>query len=552
MASAEALDQRRFQSIVTALYAVGAITLVILSVAAADGHLVYSLDDPYIHLALAESIASGGHGVNAGEFASPSSSVIFPLIMAVTTLAGLGDRGPLVVNLVACGVAMWVLAGFVFRHAGGAVSPVRFWLLVLTAPLVMLAVNALGLPMMGMEHGLHVLVAIAVVAGLADMAETGRTTPALLAAIVVCALIRFEGLALALAAIAALAAERHFREAAATLGAIVAALSVYALAMGAMGLPLLPSSVLVKSGASAALVDGQGGALVGQMRRSFTLALRDRMGMRLAAGGLIVIAGLIAKCWLPAGPSRRGAVVVGAVALAAIVAHLLLGQYQQSRYEVYAIAVMIMAVVYLAAPLLRRAGAPGIAALALLAGLVGLPYVSTVQRTPAASRNIYEQQYQMHRFATQFFPAPVAVNDLGWVAYRNDGYVLDLWGLGSEEVRTLTRREGRTAETVGRLAAAHSIAYAMVYDEWFADAIPPHWCRVATLHTSRVTAGSAEVAIYAVDPQRTAALLAALAAFGPTLPAGARLDLAPVAIAAPGEVAEGCENGADALQSSPG
>jgi hypothetical protein len=34
----------------------------------------------------------------------------------------------------------------------------------------------------------------------------------------------------------------------------------------------------------------------------------------------------------------------------------------------------------------------------------------------------------VHRFAVEY-SEPVAVIDLGWVTYRNDEYVLDLWGL---------------------------------------------------------------------------------------------------------------------------
>ncbi|RYH10669.1 hypothetical protein [Tropicimonas sp. IMCC6043] len=38
------------------------------------GVFEYPLDDVYIHLAVAEQIASGGYGVNPGEYASASSS----------------------------------------------------------------------------------------------------------------------------------------------------------------------------------------------------------------------------------------------------------------------------------------------------------------------------------------------------------------------------------------------------------------------------------------------------------------------------------------------
>ncbi|MDX1696293.1 MAG: hypothetical protein R3208_21185, partial [Ketobacteraceae bacterium] len=60
----------------------------------------------------------------------------------------------------------------------------------------------------------------------------------------------------------------------------------------------------------------------------------------------------------------------------------------------------------------------------------GAPYVVNLVTVPIASNNIYQQQYQMHRFAVEYYNKPLAVNDLGYVSYNNDNYVLDLWGAG--------------------------------------------------------------------------------------------------------------------------
>lgn len=43
-------------------------------------------------------------------------------------------------------------------------------------------------------------------------------------------------------------------------------------------------------------------------------------------------------------------------------------------------------------------------------------YVRATVTNPIASRNIYEQQYQMHRFVVDYYRDAVAVNDLGFVA----------------------------------------------------------------------------------------------------------------------------------------
>src|SRR5262249_7930106 len=46
------------------------------------GAITYTLDDAYIHLALAEHISHGHYGINATEFSAPSSSIAWPFILA--------------------------------------------------------------------------------------------------------------------------------------------------------------------------------------------------------------------------------------------------------------------------------------------------------------------------------------------------------------------------------------------------------------------------------------------------------------------------------------
>lgn len=73
-----------------------------------------------------------------------------------------------------------------------------------------------------------------------------------------------------------------------------------------------------------------------------------------------------------------------------------------------------------------------------------MPCATTAPVTPLAASDLYEQQYQMARLAQSFYRRAVAVNDLGLVAHGNNNYALDLWGLGSEQVR-----KARTAGQAG-------------------------------------------------------------------------------------------------------
>ena len=41
-----------------------------------NGTFIYSMDDPYIALALSDQISHGNYGINAGQHAAPASSIL--------------------------------------------------------------------------------------------------------------------------------------------------------------------------------------------------------------------------------------------------------------------------------------------------------------------------------------------------------------------------------------------------------------------------------------------------------------------------------------------
>jgi len=148
-------------------------------------------------------------------------------------------------------------------------------------------------------------------------------------------------------------------------------------------------------------------------------------------------------------------------------------------------------------------------------------YVIGLSNNAFATHNVYLQQFQLGRFAREFHRAPIAVNDLGQVAWRNDQYVLDLWGLASTaalEARALNEDAG----WVGPLALEHEVEVAMIYDKWF-PGLPEEWVRLGDLHMAgvRVTPADNVVAFYATAEAHVPTLLEELRAFEATLPEGA-------------------------------
>lgn len=501
------------------------------------GHLIYSLDDPYISLSLAWHIAHGHYGVNAGEAASPSSSILYPFLLAGFGWSAWQEWVPAVLNaLAALGTGALFAAAFC-RWGIITRQSQLLWGTILVVALC-LALNSVGLVFVGLEHSLQALTSVFVVFGLARALEEDRVPAVLVITLILLPLWRFEGVALAGLVVASLMIAGHRRAALAAVLGIATALGAYTAAMQILGLPLLPSSVLRKSDVAAQVVDHASG-LVGV----FGSVLRNALGnLTGEAAPVFLLIGVVGAHPLLRTLRHRGAAernvlslrrewVFAAVVVGALTAQVLFGAWGGgfARYEAYAIALGAAGAVVLwgrAIGGLMARESPVIYALAVAAMLyVGQIALAATGLTPLSARGIYEMQYEMRRFSVEFYPRPVAVIDLGLVSYRNPHYVLDLWGLGSEVVRQARARHEAGTAWLDRLIEARHVGVAMVYDNWFAGQIPAGWQRLAVLQAEHRPPGFDEVTFYATSPDAIAGAVAALSAFGGTTGPGTRVTI---------------------------
>ncbi|MBZ4022242.1 hypothetical protein CKO11_07205 [Rhodobacter sp. TJ_12] len=473
------------------------------------GAFEYPLDDVYIHLAMAEGIAAGGYGVNPGEYAAADSSILYPALLVPFAGSAWQRYLPFLWNM-AGAVAMAALWGAALARsafpAGGR------WALALVGPL---ALNFVGVAYTGMEHSLQGAAALALVLGLWHFLSEGRIGALLVVGVLVGPLLRFEGLALSGLACLVLAA--HRRSGTAVLLGLGAALPVAAFVafLQAKGLGSLPASVQAKT----ALAIPEAGPVI----RAIATPLQN-----LADPRGVLLAGLTVLCLgLPAGLAEmrktpRGW-LLGVVGLAGA-AHLLAGQVGgMSRYEIYIVAALTMALVLASAGLSRRAGAWGAAGVGLVCLCAGAVYGPDLWRSYLWNpQSVHLQQAQMARFVDEYLDAPVAVNDLGWVAWQNDHYVVDLVGLGSLEALK-ARLEQQDPSWATAVMARHNAQLAMIYDSWFQDIVGPDWVRLGTLSilAPRGRLGGNEVAFYASSAEAAVDLRKKLEAFAPSLPPGA-------------------------------
>ena len=378
----------------------------------------------------------------------------------------------------------------------------------LAVPALLLTSNLIGLTFLGMEHGLQVFLAISVAVGLCRVLGGQPFPNWCVVAAALAPSIRYEGLACTLAAGIVLFAEGRKRLALVMALFAIAPMLALARFLHGQGLPMLPVSVLVKGKAAA----------------EHTNALLTLL--RFAASGtfhavtaperwpLVLLCLILGSATLREEARIRRSALAGATA--AVGLHLLFGRFGWlHRYEIYAIIFGALIVLRLLAedPPQRL----GWFAMGLLA--LAVPYASAIPAAVLSSEDVYDQQFQMHRFATDFYKGNVAVNDLGLVSYRlgPGRYVLDLGGLASLET---AREAHKNAAWLQGTARRHHVGLVMIYPGLLA--IPPTWIKLGTVCNLRppVAIGGPCVDYYASDPADLPALSTSFATFAKTLPAG--------------------------------
>lgn len=439
-----------------AAYAILCAGLIIASHRATGGPVLSPLDDTYIHMALAQSISHGFYGINPGHPSSPSSSVLWPFLLAPFARLHAFFYIPLAFNLLFGAAAALFLGFFVSARAAAISLPRKL----LTAIALLFVSNLPALTMLAMEHVLQCLLAAICAYGIVR-ALRGESIPTwAIAAAILAPSVRYECFALTLAMAAALWAQRRIRALSALALAFVGpgALGIF---LHHKGLPFLPMSVLNKGGASFSHTS---------LRAALLLRLHE-IGTAFLAGPAIWV--LVILClvltvaaWQADNPVRRR-VLAGSAA--ACLLHVAIGRIGfWNRYEPYILLFGALIVLDLA----WQAPQNSLGTYALTLYALCVPYLVPTYWLPSGSHGTFVQQYQTARLLHSMPETNVAVNDLGLVALNHppSQYVLDLAGLGSTEFYTVP---GGPAwlDTITRL---DHIGVVAIYPTWFGT-VPSGW-----------------------------------------------------------------------------
>ena len=433
---------------------------------AADGHVVYALDDTYIQMALAKNLAAHGvWGVTQDAFSGAGSSLLWPpLLAAIDLVAGRGERAPFVLNVLAAAVLLAIAAGVLRRHV-----PSR-WIQTLTLALLVVAVPLAVLPLVGMEHALQAVAALTLaVTGVRSCVATGdregRRLFAWASLAALCAVaVRYDTAAVLVALIVVTAVTRRWRRAFifALCGAAPAV--IYAAIARLHGWPLLPSSVLMKQRLLGVhvltwhgLADVAGGGALTALVHSPALFVLVLAAVAQLASG-------------PAGdadPDERERRLLLAVFAGAALVHVQFGRLGWLyRYEAYLIALGIVANAaslgrWLAAPWPRRPLRQW-AALAVLLVLCVQPLLlrgmMAAREALADIRELYGHEYQLAQlFGRHPIDGALLLGDLGMITYYSDMPIVDTGGLATLELIEQARENRYDRDLVLRVARSHGV-----------------------------------------------------------------------------------------------
>ncbi len=498
-----------------------------------QGHLVYALDDAYIHMAMARNFSQYGvWGVTRYGFTSSSSSILWTLLLSLTYyLFGVSQVAPLVWNLL---FAVLVLSmAYAILTWYKLPPPLKFAALLVIIFYVPLPTLILS----GLEQNLQaLLVLLATFLGARMLSgeapsSTARDSTLLLVLAPLVTAVRFEGMFLIFAIGVLLLLRKRWTYALAFAVCGFLPVVIYGIVSVRHGWFWFPSSVLLKG------VMPDLSSLSGLF---LSLSINAFANLYKGLHVFVLLIGVLLFYILACGKGRGlfdSRQLMGAILLLTAVPHVEFVQVGPLfRYDAY---LFPLGVVFIASTLpvltaglptwtsFSRRLVPQFLATSALALLLLFPLTVKGSRLlwllPQCTTNIYEQQYQMGVFINQYYQgSTVALNDVGAVNFLADIHCLDLWGLADRDITLAKRTHTFRTGNIAGLSKQAGARIAIVYDHWFAGEVgglPSDWVRVGRWTIpDNVVLGGDTVSIYAVDPSEVPHLIQCLREFSRRLP----------------------------------
>ncbi len=499
------------------------------------GIFIYPIDDTYIHMAIAKNFSgSGVWGVTPYEFSSSSSTILWTLLLSfIFKLFGVNPMVPLWLNVI-FGIALLLAGSLILDQF--KVNPI-FKLLTLLGIILFLPLPTLMFS--GMEHTLHALISLVFVFysarvlsgdGSGENRELSRDCKILLVLSPLIVMARFEGMFLLLIICVLLAIQKRFKFA--LLIAILGLLPIIVLGVISIshGWFFLPNPILIKAQNYDTWTFIE---IVKFLGRSFyQFALTPHLLIPV-----VIVFGIILLRYLKNKTIWDINQAMGMIFILVVIIHLQFARIGWFfRYEAYLVYIGVVVGVISIKYILdefqssKNQKKPLIFNLAVVVFILlaisqmGTRGVLATRSIPEASKNIYEQQYQMGLFLNEFYEGEiVAVNDIGAANYLADIHCFDIWGLANTEIARARITGQYDTDRMDTLISERDVKIAIVYPHGTGQEdgtyFPSGWQRVGEWKIQgNIVCSSDTVHFYAIDPEFKENLVANLRAFSEKLP----------------------------------
>jgi hypothetical protein len=478
-----------------------------------EGHYIYSLDDAYIHMAIAKNVALHGvWGVTKYEFSSSSSSILWTGMLAVVYLLfGVRDYVPFLLNLIFA--SLIILSAFFILN--------RFRIKPFYSLYILLAIVFLTplppLMFTGLEHVMHIWVSLLFIyfvsAELSGEEKSNRNILWLLVVSLMLPSIRYEGIFLAVIASILFLIQKRFLNS--ILVFICAFLPIYVFGVISInnGWSFFPNSLLLKG----SFPDITSLPEFISFTWYLIKILLPVKYLIILFVGLFIFASIYYKYSNYLKKYYRTKIFF--MLLMFVFNLILYAAYSKSgwsyRYQSFLVSlgIFVFGIVlfqYIVPDMHRKRLLKwGFIILFIFVPLVYFAIVAfeLIVKTPIATTNIYEQQYQMGQFLRKFYENKgVALNDIGTSNYFADIRCVDLWGLSNLEVSKKRRSGFFDANDIRSVCKRNDVKISIAYDTQSRDgdlnSLPAEWIKAGEWEIrDNIIAGNEVISFYAVNSE---------------------------------------------------
>ena len=499
--------------------------LLVISFKQNQGHIVYAIDDTYIHMAMAKNFAQDRiWGVTKYGFSSSSSSILYTfLISVIYFIIGVNEIIPFIINVIFATFLLLLVYIIIRRYELNS-----FWCFVVLLSVIFFTPLP-ALIFSGMEHILHIILVISfvylsVVILSKDKANFLEYSFLLVLAFFVTAA-RYEGLLLIFVVSILFVLKKKWLYSSFLLIAGVAPLVIYGIISIMEGWFFLPNSVLLKSNVL---------LYPGVTRFLFHFFGQILQNPHIYVLVLVALLLLISQ-YKEQKSLWKDTTIMLIIFISTTLLHTFFARFGWFfRYEAYLVALGIVVVtINLKEYFLTRSSihfdkSSLLKKISIVLVIIVIVFplaqrgLNSLLITPQATNNIYDQQYQMGLFLKQYyFEENVAANDIGAVSYFGGVKLLDLEGLGSLEVAKAKIDGIYNTKKINDLARQKEIKIAMVYDRWYQKygGLPSNWIKVGEWKIqNNVVTGGDTVSFYATSFEEESKLINNLAIFSSDMP----------------------------------